>query len=82
MTSQIYQLPVTKPENGQIDNTDHKITLLLNIAINGLTAFPNDKGIDVSSDVQYDAQKSVSDGLSNTPSDDGKYTLTYVLMNT
>jgi hypothetical protein len=78
-TSQVYQLPVNKPENSQIDNTDHRITLLLNIAINGIATLPNNKSIDVNSDVQYDVPKSVSDKSSSTPSDDGKFTHTQIL---
>lgn len=82
MTSQVYQLPVIKPENSQIDNANHKITLLLNIAINGITALPNNKSIDVNSDVQYDTQRSDSDESSNTPFDDGKFTFTYTMIST
>lgn len=82
MTSLIYQLPVIKPENSQIDKTDHKITLLLNIAINGITTFPNNKSIDVSSDVHDDTQRSVSDESLNTPSDDSKFTLLYIMIIT
>lgn len=83
MASQVYQLPVIKPETSQIDKTDHKITLLLNIAINGITTFPeNNNIVDISSDVHGDVQGSVSDESLNTPSDDGKFPFIYFMVST